>query len=142
VATAPNPCNDSLFGRVLSGNAIVCSSTFKDYLTKSEQDAVQDVADRAQAQADAGYISQHSADVAQTAADQQSEQADADTENVTDAIAKSKVGQIFTTCDNGDSGLAIPGLPCVSWKWIGIGAAALVVLYVLALVSSFVPRPR
>ena len=142
MAAAANPCNDSFLSQVFSGNAIVCSDTFKNYLTTSESDAVQKVADNAQAQADAGLISQESADVAQTSADQQEAQATDDTTNVTTAIANSKVGQIFTTCDNGDAGLAVPGLPCISWKWLGIGAVALIALYVAALVSSVVPRPR
>ncbi len=139
---AVNPCTDNFFSQVLKGNAIVCSTTFQDYETSSAQDSIQSVADNAQTQADLGNLSQDAADVAQTAADQAEAQSPGDVANTTQAIATSTAGQIFTTCPNGGSGLAVPGLPCINFSYLAYGAIILIVLYVLALVSSFVPRPR
>jgi hypothetical protein len=124
---------------VFAGNAIVCSKTFQDYETSSAEAQIQTVVDNANTNYGEGSAT---AQVAQTIATQQEAQSAADVAATTDAVASSTVGQIFTTCASGDSGLAIPGLPCISFKWIAIGIGGLVVLYFLALVSSFVPRPR
>lgn len=134
-----SPCDAGFLSQVFSGNAIVCSKTFQDYEASSEKSQIQSVADNA-----AEYYGDGSptAQIAQATATQQIGEADMDVTNVTQAVSSSKVGQIFTTCDSGDSGLAVPGLPCISFKWLGVGVAALVALYFLAVVSSFVPRPR
>lgn len=139
MATAPNPCDASFFAQVFAGNAVVCNKTFQNYETKSAQDSIQSVVDNANTNYGSGSAV---ANVAETTAAQQEAQVTADTANVIEAVANSKVGQIFTTCDSGDAGLAVPGLPCISWKYLLYGAAALVALYVLALISSLVPRPR
>jgi ribulose 1,5-bisphosphate carboxylase large subunit-like protein len=139
VATATNPCNDSFLSQIWSGNAIVCSDTFKNYETKNANTQIQSVVDNAKTNYGEGSAT---AQIAESVATQQEAQTASDVENVNQAVAKSKVGQIFTTCDSGDSGLAIPGLPCISFKWIALGIGGLVVLYFLALVSSVIPRPR
>lgn len=138
-APVPNPCDASFVSQVFAGNAVVCSKTFQQYETKSAQAQIQSVVDNANTAYGEGSAT---AQVADTVATQQEAQSASDVAGVTQAVASSKVGQIFTTCDSGDSGLAIPGLPCVSFKWLGIGAGVLVALYVLAVVASFVPRPR
>jgi len=139
MATAPSACSAGFLSQVFSGNAIVCNQTFQDILADDEVSQIQSVVDNA--------VQNYGADsstvqVAQTAASQQEAQAASDVANVTDAISSSTVGQIFTTCSSGDSGLSIPGLPCISFFWIGIGLASLVALYILAIVSSVIPRPR
>jgi len=139
VATAPSPCSSSFLSQVFAGNAIVCSKTFQDYETDDANSQIQSVVDNANTNYGEGSAT---AQVAQTIATQQEAQTSADIASTTDAVASSAVGQIFTTCASGDSGLAIPGLPCISFKWIAIGIAGLVALYILALVSSIVPRPR
>lgn len=139
MATATNPCASSFLSQVFAGNAIVCSKTFQDYETDEAKSQIQSVVDNANTNYGEGSST---AQIAQAVATQQEAQSAADVAATTDAVASSTVGQIFTTCASGDSGLAIPGLPCISFKWIGIGLAALVALYFLALVSSFVPRPR
>lgn len=139
MAATPSPCSRSYLSQLFSGNAIVCSTTFKNYLVSDEQASVQKVVDNAQT-----YYGTDSAaaQVAEATATQQEAQAPGDVTNTTDSVAASMAGQFFTTCNNGDSGIALPGLGCVSWKYLSYGAIALVVLYFLALVSSFVPRPR
>jgi hypothetical protein len=136
-ATPNDPCQASLFSQVFSGNAIVCSSTFKDYETKSAQDSIQSVADNA-----AKFYDSTVADISQTAADQQEAQVPTDVQDTSESIANSTVGQVFTTCSNGDSGISVPGLPCIPWSYLAYGGIALIVLYFLAIISSFVPRPR
>jgi hypothetical protein len=139
MAVAPNPCADSFLSQVWSGNVIVCAKTFKDYETKSAQDQIQTVVNNANTYYGTGSSA---AQVAEATATQQEAQSSADVTNVTDAVASSKVGQIFTTCGDGNSGLAIPGLPCIDFKYMLYFVVAMVLLYALALVSSIVPRPR
>ena len=147
MATAPvtpNPCDANIFSQLFSGNAIVCSTTFQNYETTSGEAQIQQVADNEQAQADVGQVPQANADIAQTAADQQEAQVSGDVQNVTQAIGNSTVDQFFTTCPSGSSGIAIPGtgLPCIPWKYLGIGVALLLVTYVVAVFSSVLPHPR
>jgi hypothetical protein len=137
VATAASPCSAGFGSQLLSGNLITCSSTFKDYLQSSETDQIQSVADNAAANYDSDV-----ANVAQTAADQAESQAQSDVDNVTNAVASSTYAQVFTTCDDGNAGLSLPGLPCIDWTYLGLGVAALVVLYFVAVFSSFIPRGR
>jgi len=135
----PSPCDAGFLSQLFAGNAITCSSTFQDYEQASETSQIQSVVDNANTYYGEGSPT---AQIAASTAAQQEAQATADVSNVTNAVASSKIGQIFTTCDSGASGLAVPGLPCVSFKWLGLGLAALIGLYFLAVVSSFVPRPR
>jgi hypothetical protein len=140
VATATNAaCSDSLISQIFKGNAITCSDTFKDYLVGQEKDSIQSVVDNA-----ATYYGEDSTTVhvAQTAASQQEAQAENDVKQITDDVAASNFGQIFTTCDDGNGGLAIPGLPCINYTYLLYGGIALVVLYFVAIIASFVPRPR
>lgn len=136
---AVSPCTDNFFSQLVKGNALACSTTFQNYETSSAQDSIQSVADNA-----ATYYGPDStvSDVAATTAAQQEAQSPSDVANTTQAVASSTVGQIFTTCPDGGSGLAIPGLPCINFSYIAYGVLGLVALYVLALVASFVPRPR
>lgn len=136
-ATANDPCQAGFVSQLFSGNAIVCSSTFKDYETKSAQESIQAVADNAST-----YYDDRVAGVAQAAADVQESYVPTDVQDTSEYIASSNVGQVFTTCGNGSAGIAIPGLPCIPYSYLMYGAIALVVLYILALVSSFIPRPR
>jgi len=138
-AATPNPCSAGFLSQVFSGNAIVCSDTFKNYEAESEKSQIQSVADNAAAAYGQDSLA---ANVAQTAADQQEQQATDDVNNVTDAVASSTAGQIFTTCSDGSGGLAIPGLPCIDYNYIIYGVIGLVLLYVFATVASFIPKPR
>lgn len=139
MAAAPNSCDASLLSQTFAGNLIVCSKTFRDYETQSGQAQIQSVVDSA-----TKYYGPDSstARVADAAATIQEAQVPADVSSTNDAVAASTVGQVFTTCGNGDAGIAIPGVPCLPFKWLALGAAALVVLYFLAIISSLVPRPR
>lgn len=136
---ADDPCSAGFFSKLFSGNAIVCSETFQNYEKTQETAAIQSVADNASAAYGEGSAI---AQLTQTTATQQEAQVTGDVADVTTAIADSTAGQLFTTCDNGDAGLALPGLPCVPWLYLGFGVGALVLLYVLALVSSVIPRSR
>lgn len=140
MATASSAaCSDSLISQIFKGNAITCSSTFQDYLVGQEKDSIQSVVDNA-----AEYYGPDSStvQVATTAASQQEAQAVDDVKNVVDSVAASNYAQVFSTCDDGNGGLAIPGLPCIDYTYILYGVIALVVLYFVAVISSFVPRPR
>jgi hypothetical protein len=140
MSTAPNPaCNASVFSQLVSGNLIVCSSTFQSAQVESEQAQIQSVADNAaQNYGDDSVV----ANITQSAADQQEAQASSDVTAIDNAIAASNVDQFFTTCSDGNDGIAIPGLPCINYTYILYGLIALVVLYFLAVAQSFVPRPR
>src|SRR4029077_1287922 len=136
---ATSPCDASFLSQVFSGNAIVCSSTFQQMETTDATAQIQSVVDNA----DTYYgDSSPAAETAATAAAQQEAHISADISNVTESVSSSTVGQVFTTCPNGGSGIAIPGLPCINFSYILYGAIALFALYFLAVVSSFVPRPR
>lgn len=132
-------CSAGFFSQLWSGNAIVCNKTFQEYEVQTEKDAVQSVADNAkEAYGEGSAI----ANLTQTTATQQEAQVEADVANVTEAISSSTAGQIFTTCDNGGSGIAIPGLPCVNWSYIGIGFGVIVLLYLLAVFAPLISRSR
>jgi hypothetical protein len=136
---ASDPCSASFLSQVFSGNAVVCSSTFQQMETTDATAQIQSVVDNADT-----YYGEDSpaADTAATAAAQQEAHVSADISNITESISSSTVGQVFTTCDDGNSGLAIPGLPCIDWDYLLYGVIALIVLYFVAIISSFVPRPR
>ena len=147
MAAAYNPCDANYLSQFVSGNIIVCSTTFQDYETFTGQAEIDQVAVNAASQAiqaaqNGDFSKLSTVNVAATAALQQEAHVPSDVANTTDAVASSTVGQIFTTCGNGDAGLAIPGLPCIAFKWLALGIGGLVVLCFLALVSSIVPRPR
>jgi hypothetical protein len=136
---ATNPCATSFLSQVFSGNAVVCNQTFQDSETTDATAQIQSVVDNA----DTFYGEDSPAfATASTAASQQEAQVSADISNVTNSVASSNVGQIFTTCDDGNGGLAIPGLPCIDYNYLIYGVVGLIVLYILALVNSIVPRPR
>jgi hypothetical protein len=140
MATASSAaCSDSLLSQIFKGNAIACSQTFQDYEAGQEKDSIQSVVDNAQE-----YYGDNSdvVQVATTAAAQQEAQAVDDVTNVVDSVAASNYAQIFSTCDDGNGGLSIPGLPCIDYTYLLYGAIGLVVLYFVALFSSFIPRPR
>ena len=132
-------CSAGFFSQLFAGNAIVCNKTFQNYEVQSEKDAIQSVADNAAAAYGEGSSV---AQIAQTTATQQEAQATDDVQNVTDTIAASTVDQLFTTCDDGNSGIAIPGLPCIDWTYLGIGIGVLILLYFVAVFSAFIPKPR
>lgn len=138
MASAPSACSSSFLTNLFAGNAIVCSQTFQASEAASEQSDIQSVVDNAQAAYGADSTT---ADVAETAATQQEAQISSDVANVTNAVAASTAGQFFTTCPSGDSGLALGGLPCISFKWLGVGLVGLLLLYFLAIFSSVIPRP-
>lgn len=134
-----SPCAASFFSQVFSGNAIVCNSTFQNSEISDATAQIQSVVDNA----DTFYGDDSPASAtAATAAAQAESQVTSDVQNVTDSISSSTVDQVFTTCNDGSSGISVPGLPCIDWKYIAIGGVILVVLYFAAIISSFVPRPR
>lgn len=140
MASAPNAaCSASFLSQVVSGNVIVCNSAFQDFEESSATDQIQSVVDNAVSNYGENSAA---AQTAQTFAEQQEAQISDDVQSVTESVASSNVDQIFTQCDDGNSGLAIPGLPCIDWTYIGIGIAALILLYIVALFSSIIPRGR
>lgn len=140
MATATSAaCSDSLLSQIFKGNAITCSDTFKDYLAGSEVDSIQSVVDNAKE-----YYGDDSTvvSVAETAASQQEAQATSDIQSAVDTVTSSNYAQVFSTCDDGNGGLSIPGLPCIDYTYLLYGVIALVVLYFVAVFASFIPRPR
>jgi hypothetical protein len=137
VASASNPCTSSFITQLVSGNAIVCNFTFEASQAQDEVDQIQTVVDNA--------VSNYGSDsptatAAETAALQQQAQASDDVTSIDTDIANSSVDQVFTTCDDGNAGLQIPGLPCIDWTYLLIGIGLLVVLYFAAVFSSLIPR--
>lgn len=129
-----DPCAAGFFSKLFSGNTIVCSDTFKSYEISSGQAQIQSVVDNAP--------TDYAAEVGQQVADAQKQAFITDVNAINRDVANSDIG---TTCDDGSPGidLTIIGLPCIkySWlKWGAVGIAALLVLYVVALGNSLVPR--
>jgi hypothetical protein len=132
-------CSGGFLKNLWSGNAIVCSDTFQQSQVKSGQAQIQSVVDNA-----AEFYGPNSPAViaGQASADQQKSSFVNDVLGIDADVINSDDGK---TCDDGAPGinLSILGLPCLkySWfKWGAVAVVALLVLYVVALGRSFLPR--
>lgn len=130
-----SPCAAGFLSRVFSGNEIVCNSSFQNMETTNATSQIQSVVDNADT-----FYDDTVSSVAQTAATQQEAQVSFDVANVTDAISSSTAGQFFSTCPDGNGGIAIPGGPCIDYEYLIFGVLALVALYFIAIFSSFIPK--
>jgi hypothetical protein len=148
MSTSPNPCDGSLLSRILAGNAVVCSDTFKQYETKSATGQIQSVADNAATNYGADSVT---AQVAQQTATAQEAQVPLDTSNITQAVAASSAGKVFGADCNGEPGLdlSIVGGPCLTYtllREIGLGvllaATAGMILYGVAIFGPLIPKGR
>lgn len=118
-----------------NGNAIVCNDTFKQSQIDSGQAEIQSAVDNAPDSA--------AQQVGQQVANAQKLAFVSDVNAIFSDVAKSATAG--KTCDDGSPGidLTLIGLPCLkySWfKWGAVAVAGLILLYVLALANSIVPR--
>lgn len=130
-------CDQSFISQVLSGNAIVCDSTFQDALTSAEQSDIGQVVQNAVD----NYGSDSAAAVA-TASEgaQQAANAVSDNQAITNSIANTP------TCGLDFSFIGGPCIPYKTLEEIGIGLAAALLLgffiYGYAILSPFIPKGR
>lgn len=130
------------------GNAIVCSDTFQDSITKSGQAQIQTVADNADK-----YYGPDSAtaQVAHQVAQSEEAQVPGDTTAIVEAVENSSLGSVFNAdCGSGPGvDLSFFGGPCITYTLLkeialGVGAALVIgaLLYAFAVVSPFIPKGR
>lgn len=143
---ANDPCSAGFFSKLFSGNAIVCSDSFRAAQTASGEAQIQSVADNA-----AENYNDLVATATQTAADKQAAQVSSDVNAIDDSVAASTLGRIFQADCDGSPGidLSIVGGPCIknsTLKEVALGLLlALIVgffIYGAAILGPFIPKGR
>lgn len=143
-----DPCSAGFFSRLFSGDAIICSGAFQSYEQSQEEAGIQSVADNASTNYGAGSLT---ASVAAQASNAQILASKLDTSTINSELAQTDAGKILnSTCDGAPGiDLSIVGGPCLSYDqlkkyglYAGLGIGALIILYVLGIVSSFIPKRR